>query len=191
MGSCVSSRAAYRPDTDQDTRKERSCTSSFLVSHLEQNLSLRGLDTSLPSHLKKKHGVSRCLGKNVAFSFQNHALKAQLREYRQQRLCMACLSCPFVCLPISAPTIPFSTDWLLRSKCHSVSSVYTFSISFLKHGFCPDELLTTFLGVSYRHCTEAEQAGTEDLLPVRLRPCHCVVPTWCKTFLDVCPRRCL
>lgn len=53
----------------------------------------------------------------------------------------------------------FFTVWLLKSKYHSVSSVYTIPNFFLKHDFYPDELLPKFLGISNKHCSEAEEAG--------------------------------
>jgi hypothetical protein len=73
---------------------------------------------------------------------------------------MACISpaqCQSDSFPIDAPTIPFFTVWLLKSKYHSASSVYTIASFFLKHDFYPDELLAKFLGISYEHCSEAEK----------------------------------
>lgn len=66
--------------------------------------------------------------------------------------------------PYMHPQIPFFTFWFqLKRKEHKASSVCIITIFLFKHDFYSGELLTRFLSITYKHCSEAKKVVTEDL----------------------------
>lgn len=75
-------------------------------------------------------------------------------------------------------------------KEHKASFVCIIAIFLFKHDFYSGELLTRFLSIAYKHCSEAEKVVTEDLPvcePQGMPLCYACSH---KTSLDVCLGRC-